>query len=255
MPGTLWRCAVLGRHRQPGFTLIELLVVIAIIAILAAILFPIFLSVKATAAKTKCLNNVAQLTRAVVLYSVDYQGRIPDWKSSSGQIWDSVIWKQVKNKEVFTCPINRINPSTHRPWPSDVIVRSYCMVKNVAGQLVDTCPRPSATVLLMEKGSQPIFTESDSIAEWFDQTYGYGHDNPNSFWHNKGKNFAFCDGHAAYFQYPGGPFSYNFPNFTGWSTSAYPNNPGGKGYCGYADHTGAAIPNGSKRLGGANLPR
>jgi len=128
------------------------------------------------------------------------------------------------------------------------------MAKNVAAQIVDTCPKPSATVLLLEKGSQPIFTQSDSVAEWFDQTYGYYHDNPNSFWHNKGKNFAFCDGHAAYFQYPQGPFSYDFPNFTGWSTKAYPNNPGGKGYCGYADGTGAAD-NAPKCLAGANLPR
>lgn len=243
------------RTRQQGFTLIELLVVIAIIAIMAALLFPIFLAAKATAAKTKCMSNIGSLSKAMLLYSADYQGRIPDWVSPQGKFWDSMIWKHVKNPEVFTCPVNRVNPWTHRPWPGDVTVRSYCMVKNVAGQIIDGCPKSSATVLLMEKGSQPIFTQADSVAEWFDQTYGYGHDNPNSFWHNKGKNFAFCDGHSAYFQFPQGPFSYNFPNYTGWSTSAYPNNPGGKGYCGYADTVGAAIPNGSKRLAGANMPR
>lgn len=136
-----------------------------------------------------------------------------------------------------------------------MVVRSYCMAKNVAGQVTDGCPKPSATVLLLEKGSRPVGEIADSVAEWFSQTYGYSQDSPEKFWHDKGKNFAFCDGHAAYFKYPQGPFSYNFPNFTGWSTSAYPNNPGGKGYCGFADNTSAAEPVGGKNLPGANMPR
>lgn len=241
-------------NKRPGFTLIELLVVIAIIAILAAILFPVFVSARAAASRIKCLSNVEQLSKALIIYATDHQGRIPDWTSPSG-IWDKAVWNYVRNKEVFTCPINRFNPSTHQPWPANVVVRSYCMAKNVARQITDQCPRPSWTVLLFEKGSQPIFTMSDSVAEWFDQTYGYAHDNPASFWHDRGKNFAYCDGHAAYFRYPQGPFGYNYPNFTGWSTSAYPTNPGGRGYCGYADNIGAAIPNGCKCLAGANMPR
>lgn len=244
----------LSKTKRRAFTLIELLVVIAIIAILAAILFPVFGSARDSAHRAKCLSNIGQLGKALQTYAGDYSGRIPDWSSNSG-IWDKAVWSHVRNKEVFTCPVNRVNPWTRQPWPSNVVVRSYCLPKNVAGQAIDTCPKPSATVLLMEKGSQPIFTVSDSVAEWFSQTYGYAQDHPSSFWHNRGKNFGFCDGHAAFFHYPQGPFSYDFPNFTGWSTAAYPNNPGGKGYCGYADSTGAATPGGSKRLAGANLPR
>jgi prepilin-type N-terminal cleavage/methylation domain-containing protein/prepilin-type processing-associated H-X9-DG protein len=243
------------RSSTRGFTLIELLVVIAIIAILAAILFPLFAAAKATATRTKCMNNVGQLTKSMLLYGADYQGRIPDWWTSTGGTWDKVIKKYVRNTDIYGCPINRVDPNTHRPYASNVVVRSYCMAKNVARQMVDQAPKPSATVLLYEKGSRPVEEQADSVGEWFTQTYGYAQEPPSSYWHNGGKNFAFCDGHSAYFQYPNGPFSYNYPNFTGWSTAAYPNNPGGKGYCGYADSTGAAIPNSSQCLGGANLPR
>jgi prepilin-type N-terminal cleavage/methylation domain-containing protein/prepilin-type processing-associated H-X9-DG protein len=244
------------RHsKYNGFTLIELLVVIAIIAILAAILFPIFASAKASANRATCVSNIGQLSKAMLAYATDYQGRIPDWVSvTDGKIWDQAIYKWVKNPKVFTCPVNRLD-STGKPWPPNVIVRSYCLPKNVARQIVEQAPKPSATVLLFEKGSQPLFTYADSTGEWFDQTYGYSRDPSHKFWHANGKTFAFCDGHAAYFKYPNGPFSYNFPNFTAWSTPAYPNNPGGKGYCGYADTTGAGEPPGCKRLGGANLPR
>jgi len=242
-----------GSRTNRGFTLIELLVVIAIIAILAAILFPIFLTAKAAAQRTTCTSNMSQLTRAMLAYSSDYQGRIPDWSSPAG-IWDLAIFKWVKNTKVFTCPVNRLRYDG-RPYPPNSIPRSYCLPKNVARQLVEQAPRPTKTVLLYEKGSQLIFTYADSTGEWFDQTWGYGRDPADKFWHSNGKNFAFCDGHAAYFKYPGGPFAYNYPNFTAWSTDAYPNNPGGKGYCGYADTAGAGDPGGTRRLAGANLPR
>jgi prepilin-type N-terminal cleavage/methylation domain-containing protein len=62
------------RSRSRGFTLIELLVVIAIIAILAAILFPVFAKAREAARKTSCISNVKQLTLAVLQYSQDYDG-------------------------------------------------------------------------------------------------------------------------------------------------------------------------------------
>jgi prepilin-type N-terminal cleavage/methylation domain-containing protein/prepilin-type processing-associated H-X9-DG protein len=246
---------------RAGFTLIELLVVIAIIAILAAILFPIFLSAKAAAYKSTCCSNIGQLSKAMLAYATDYQGRIPDWQTPDPPqanvplvIWDQTIWGYVKNKQIFSCPLNRID-SSGKPYAPTVMLRSYCLPKNVARQFVEQAPRPSATVLLYEKGSQPVFTQPDSTGEWFTQTYGYSQDPPSKFWHDQGKNFAFCDGHAKYFKYPAGPFSYDYPNFIGWSTAEFPNNPGGRGYCGYADTTAAATPSGAKMRGGANLPR
>lgn len=65
------------RHRKDAFTLIELLVVIAIIAILAALLFPVFVRAKKQAQLTQCLNNQKQWTTGVLLYTDDHNNRFP----------------------------------------------------------------------------------------------------------------------------------------------------------------------------------
>src|SRR3989442_716208 len=62
---------------KTGFTLIELLVVIAIIAILAAILFPVFAQAREKARQTACLSNMKQLSLALEMYRTDYDGRNP----------------------------------------------------------------------------------------------------------------------------------------------------------------------------------
>ena len=69
------RKRTLTTHR--GFTLIELLVVIAIIAILAAILFPVFARARAKAQQTVCLANVKQLGLGLVMYTTDWDNRMP----------------------------------------------------------------------------------------------------------------------------------------------------------------------------------
>jgi prepilin-type N-terminal cleavage/methylation domain-containing protein len=63
------------QHR--GFTLIELLVVIAIIAILAAILFPVFAQAREKARQTQCLSNLRQTGTALLMYASDYDNRVP----------------------------------------------------------------------------------------------------------------------------------------------------------------------------------
>jgi len=63
--------------RQRGFTLIELLVVIAIIAILAGILFPVFAKAREKAEQTDCISNVNQISKAVLMYAMDYDTKMP----------------------------------------------------------------------------------------------------------------------------------------------------------------------------------
>jgi prepilin-type N-terminal cleavage/methylation domain-containing protein/prepilin-type processing-associated H-X9-DG protein len=91
--------------KRSGFTLIELLVVIAIIAILAAILFPVFAQAKEAAKKTSCLSNEKNLTLAVIMYSNDYDDYIPQGDAgpnppnAMGEYieWSAACYPYIKN--------------------------------------------------------------------------------------------------------------------------------------------------------------
>lgn len=95
-----------------GFTLIELLVVIAIIAILAAILFPVFAQARENARKTQCLSNGKQLALATNMYLNDYDERFPiaiyRTVSSQGQPCEftmlTAVYPYMKNKGIIVCP-------------------------------------------------------------------------------------------------------------------------------------------------------
>ncbi|HEX2999987.1 MAG TPA: DUF1559 domain-containing protein [Armatimonadota bacterium] len=89
--------------QKKGFTLIELLVVIAIIAILAAILFPVFARARENARKTSCLNNCKQLGTAFMMYTQDYDERLPMGANSSSR-WHRDIVPYTKNPGVMICP-------------------------------------------------------------------------------------------------------------------------------------------------------
>ncbi len=89
-----------------AFTLIELLVVIAIIAILAAILFPVFAQAREKARQIACLSNTKQMALGVMQYTQDYDDTLPvigDNSACRGR-WQWQIFPYVKNEQVFTCP-------------------------------------------------------------------------------------------------------------------------------------------------------
>lgn len=98
--------------KRNAFTLIELLVVIAIIAILAAILFPVFSQARAKARQSACISNEKQLASGVLMYAQDYDEtltpvamRSPDSNSSNPQyLWSTLIEPYVKNREIRRCP-------------------------------------------------------------------------------------------------------------------------------------------------------
>ncbi|MHB9038904.1 MAG: prepilin-type N-terminal cleavage/methylation domain-containing protein [Armatimonadota bacterium] len=93
--------------RKLGFTLIELLVVIAIIAILAAILFPVFTSAKSKAHQSVCASNLKQIGCAMALYLNDSNGRYPPWHTDSNYTdsgWLGAVQKYSKTKFLALCP-------------------------------------------------------------------------------------------------------------------------------------------------------
>lgn len=92
--------------RRGGFTLIELLVVIAIIAILAALLFPVFARAREGARVTVCKSNLAQLGRALLMYAQDYDEWLPMEPHAGNPHPElvAVLMPYVKNIELFYCP-------------------------------------------------------------------------------------------------------------------------------------------------------
>ncbi|MBU0607894.1 MAG: DUF1559 domain-containing protein [Armatimonadetes bacterium] len=90
-----------------GFTLIELLVVIAIIAILAAILFPVFAKAREKARQTACLSNLKQIGLGMLQYVQDYDETLPHLYKDVGATrywWFNDIQPYIKNYQLFKCP-------------------------------------------------------------------------------------------------------------------------------------------------------
>jgi len=119
--------------RKSGFTLIELLVVIAIIAILAAILFPVFARAREAARKAKCLNNLKQCAQALKMYADDYDGGMP----SSGVNPSTVTMPEFCAK---ACPTGS--------YPPDITIKrswAQMLYDHMKSQDIIFCPSDSPT--------------------------------------------------------------------------------------------------------------
>ena len=117
---------------RKAFTLIELLVVIAIIAILAAILFPVFAQAKSAAKKTACLSNLKNIATAIYLYTADYEDKMcqTSWESVATpqpfntkpyQIhWTYLMQPYIKSYDIFKCPSDQKVVTPKNPCPNGI---------------------------------------------------------------------------------------------------------------------------------------
>jgi prepilin-type N-terminal cleavage/methylation domain-containing protein/prepilin-type processing-associated H-X9-DG protein len=143
-----------------GFTLIELLVVIAIIAILAAILFPVFAQARNAARKASCISNLRQISSGAAMYSQDYDERImgswfeykPD--NGLGRTWIEFIQPYVKNKGVTLCP----SRETQDQDPNNTWETGYALNHDNLGWDAHSVPlsrvqRPAGIILFADSGA------------------------------------------------------------------------------------------------------
>ncbi|MFN3729062.1 MAG: prepilin-type N-terminal cleavage/methylation domain-containing protein [Fimbriimonadaceae bacterium] len=147
---------------RPGFTLIELLVVIAIIAILAAILFPVFSRAKAAAKQTADLSNVRQIAVAFLMYTTDYDENYPvafyeRSASATPMSWPMYLLPYVKSTAIFRSPSD--TRSTGIPpgskFPVNYAYNYYVGGNNFAvfNATTSSMVKPAQTVLLSNAGT------------------------------------------------------------------------------------------------------
>lgn len=169
-----------------GFTLIELLVVIAIIAILAAILFPVFAKAREKARQVTCLSNLKQLGLAFFMYTSDYDEMFP-----MASYWKDKLQPYVQNRQINFCPSRK-----SLPWWYGQGYNIGCATPFVAGVPLSsegTIASPSYKILVVEWDRCNAGPPCGPT--------GLFSGGATSYWavtrvHNGGSNIVFCDGHG-----------------------------------------------------------
>jgi len=203
-------------QRRRGFTLIELLVVIAIIAILAAILFPVFERARAKANSASCQSQLKQIGLAFLMYAQDYDEMFPegdmnfrraDWPYNLSEWdiyydpcpgrsgWAFYIAPYVKNAAVFNCPsgpTHNVHQGLRRSYGWNY-VGTHLRVAGAAGSL----EFPAETHLVCD-AAYPYLSRRGQTLAYLQTWLGHFQTNPKSqgHRHNGMHNVAYCDGHV-----------------------------------------------------------
>ncbi|MEO6908736.1 MAG: DUF1559 domain-containing protein [Abditibacteriaceae bacterium] len=217
------------KNRKGGaFTLIELLVVIAIIAILAAILFPVFARARENARRASCQSNLKQIGLGVMMYTQDYDERYPiDFSGNGGYDggghwsdcndiynyatprsgeggWITGVQPYVKSWQIFACPSALVDTSISAPVGnsdtnyvgSQMIFVGTCNSGfTTPSRTLSSIPEPSSIIAVQEQQTRYAYC---SARPWRDSLTTA--ENPLLPWFNSihfgGGNLLFCDGHV-----------------------------------------------------------
>ncbi|MBM3475882.1 MAG: prepilin-type N-terminal cleavage/methylation domain-containing protein [Armatimonadetes bacterium] len=189
-----------------GFTLIELLVVIAIIAILAAILFPVFARAREKARQTSCLSNEKQLGLAQLMYAQDYD------ETLTGRVmWGPRLQPYVKSIQLFGCPSwgNTVVlagslgycQTTYLQYPAERGIKGGYMVAcgttgASVGRPLAFCTRPADSVWLLESNPSASATSYSGCTSHSNPLAACADGPRPAVRHNDGCNASFLDGHS-----------------------------------------------------------
>jgi prepilin-type N-terminal cleavage/methylation domain-containing protein/prepilin-type processing-associated H-X9-DG protein len=206
-----------------AFTLIELLVVIAIIAILAAILFPVFAQAKAAAKKTADLSNFKQIGTAIVMYANDNDDRtmVADHEAEYG--WFEPLYSYVKSRDVFRTPAYTRKAVQNDEGEMEMPETDYSLnglFSHGESMTMSSTPATQIVVALRHLESPepdyhpwPGSAEADvNTSDWdnLDLYVGEHHEGETEDWFrerlamtpwNGGSNFSFLDGHAKFYKW------------------------------------------------------
>ena len=215
---------------KSGFTLIELLVVIAIIALLAAILLPVFSTAREMARRASCASNEKQMGIALVAYSQDYDEVMAPFSLGTGYLgfmgygggdgprWADMIYPYVKSMSVFNCPDGTsqmailaggsyfdINQYAYGyVTPSNASQPQY----GIAGMALAAIQDPSGSVMVEEDGRQDAGEDQESIGRCIpntsdteitlaDRINGMRHTNASATdYIDQALNLIYADGHV-----------------------------------------------------------
>ncbi len=210
---------------KKAFTLIELLVVIAIIAILAAILFPVFAQAKLAAKKTADLSNFNQIGKAIMLYANDHDDHSLVNDHEAGINWYESLYPYMKSKDAFRTPAYTRAPVFDEEQGMEVLPASDYSLNGIFshGASMTISSSPSEQIIVALRNVKHFETDyhawptsayqDPSTPDWNDLDTYVGADHPDEEeedwfrlrlelkpW-NGGSNFTFLDGHSKFFKW------------------------------------------------------